>query len=273
MTTPIGCEDSAVPPVLLRSYPVPGVLLLQLNRPDKLNALDRRLLGALHDILAWAERDAGVRCVVLTGSGRAFCAGADIDEMAERGIAAYEDAQRLAAQDALAAFPKPLIAAVNGFALGGGLELAMLCDFMIVADTARLGLPEINLAALPGDGGTQRLPRFVGKSVAMRMILTGDAIDAREAHRCGLASEVVAPGELLGRAIAIAAAIAGKSSAAARLAKQAVQMAFEAPLSAGLAFERRATAAVFATPERADAMREHAAKRAAKLNPTNPDKR
>lgn len=248
--------------ILLRRCPAPGVLLLQLNRPEKLNALDLRLLEGLRRALALAKDDPEVRCVILAGSGRAFCAGADIDEMAERGIAAYQDPRRLAAQDALASFPKPLIAAVNGYALGGGAELAMLCDVMLVADDARVGLPEIGLAAFPGDGGTQRLPRFVGKAMAMKMILTGEPIDAQEALRCGLACEVVAAANLLDRATSVAAGIAAKSPTAVRLAKEAVLMAFETPLSAGLAFERAATAAVFATVERAQAMHARSAKRA-----------
>jgi len=231
-----------------------------MNRPEKLNALSLELLGALQSALASAERDDSVRCVILTGTGRAFCAGADIADMS-RGIAAYEDPERIAAQTAVATFPKPLIAALNGYALGGGLELAMMCDIVIVADNARLGLPEINLGAFPGDGGTQRLPRLTGKSVAMQMILTGEAVDAHEAKRIGLASEVVAADELMSRAIELSSVIAARSPQALRRAKQAVLQAFETPLSAGLAFERTATAAIFATEDRTEAIRAFAEKR------------
>jgi len=248
--------------ILRSSFPAPGVLLLQMNRPQKLNALSLELLGALQQALENAEHDAAVGCVILTGNGRAFCAGADIAEMNERGIAAYEDPRRLAAQDAITAFPKPLIAAINGYALGGGLELAMMCDILLAADTARFGLPEINLGAFPGDGGTQRLPRLVGKYLAMQMILTGEPIDAAEARRIGLAGEITAADELLPRATAIAAVIAAKSPSATRRAKQAVLQAFESPLSAGLVFERTATAAIFATEDRQEAMRAFAEKRA-----------
>lgn len=247
--------------VLLSSRPAPGVLLLQLNRPYKRNALSMALLAALQQALTLAADDDAVACVILTGCGPAFCAGADIADMHARGIAAYDDPRRFAAQDAVAHFPKPLLAAINGYALGGGLELAMMCDILIAADDARLGLPEINLGAFPGDGGTQRLPRLTGKSVAMHMILTGDAVDAAQAQRIGLVTEVVPAHDLLPRAIALATMIAGKSPQALRRAKQAVLLAFEAPLSAGLAFERTATAAIFATADRAEAMQAFAEKR------------
>ncbi|CAD6557824.1 enoyl-CoA hydratase/isomerase family protein [Paraburkholderia sabiae] len=248
-------------PILLTSTPAPGVMLLQLNRPHKLNALSLELLGALQRALTSAERNDDIKCVILTGSGRAFCAGADISDMG-RGIGAYEDPRRLAAQDAISAFSKPLIAAINGYVLGGGLELAMTCDIAIAAEDAKLGLPEINLGAFPGDGGTQRLPRIIGKSLAMQMILTGEAISASEARRIGLVSEVTASDELLPRALGLATIIAGKSPQAVRIAKQAVLNAFDMPLSAGLKFERTATAAVFATEDRAEAIRAFTEKRA-----------
>jgi enoyl-CoA hydratase len=251
--------DSA--PILAVSVPADGVKLMRLNRPEKLNALSLELLAALQAALESAERDNNTRCVILTGTGRAFCAGADIGDMG-RGISAYEDPRRLKAQDTVARFSKPLIAAVNGYALGGGLELAMMCDIVIASENARLGLPEINLGAFPGDGGTQRLPRLAGKSDAMRLVLTGESIDAHEARRIGLVSEAVTADELIPSAVNLASTIAAKSPQALRRAKEAVLQAFEMPLTAGLAFERTSTAAVFATEDRTEAVKAFAEKRA-----------
>lgn len=260
-----GASPAAAPPgetaLAVASHPAQGVLLVTLNRPRKLNALSPALLGQVRALLSSAEQDANIRCVVLTGSGKAFCAGADIDDMMQRGLDAYLDPQKLAGLAAVEFFSKPLIAAVNGYALGGGLELAMLCDFIIASDIAVFGQPEINLAAFPGDGGTQRLPRFIGKPLAMKMILTGETIDAHQAERAGLVQEVTAPDRLLARATELAARIAAKAPCALRLAKQAVQQVYEVPLSAGLKFEQDATRQVFATEDRAEGLRAYAEKR------------
>lgn len=251
-------------PLVLGSRPAPGVLLLTLNRPRKLNALSPSLLEQLRALLEAAEADADVRCAILTGTGKAFCAGADIQDMIDRGFEAYVDPQKLAGLDAVDSFSKPLIAAANGYVLGGGLELAMLCDFIIASEAAVFGQPEINIAAFPGDGGTQRLPRLVGKPLAMKMILTGESIDARHAERAGLVQEVVAPDRLLPRAIELAQLMASKAPCALRLAKQAVRQVDDVPLRQGLVFERDATRQVFATEDRAEGLRAFSEKRAAK---------
>ncbi len=256
MTTSAQTEET----ILVTHSPAPGVQVLRLNRPGKLNALNLALLRALHAALMGAEADGDVRCVILTGAGRAFCAGADIADLSA-GIAAYENPSRLAAQCAVSSFSKPLLSAVNGLALGGGLELALASDIVLASEDATFGLPEINLGAFPGDGGTQRLPRTCSKTVAMQMILTGESLTAAEAVRVGLASEVTRADALLPRATHLASLIAAKSPLAVMRAKQAVLQAFEMPLSAGLAFERTATAAIFATADRAEATRAYAEKR------------
>jgi enoyl-CoA hydratase len=254
--------DMAPPPLVLAERPMPGVLLLTLNRPDKLNALSKALLLELRDRLAEAATDAGIGCVALTGAGRAFAAGADISDMLERGVASYEDPERLACWAAIERFPKPILAAVNGYALGGGLELALLCDIVIASEGAKFATPEIKIGGFPGDGGTQRLPRLVGKSFAMRMVLTGEMIDAALAERKGLASEVVAPDRLLPRALEIAGSIAAKSVAITPFAKRAVLAAFETSLEEGLRVERALTVEAFATKDRVEGLRAFAAKRA-----------
>ncbi len=163
------------------AHPRPGVMLVTLDRPKALNALNKALLAELAQALREAEADDAVRCVVLTGSQRSFSAGADIKEMPEGGIPMFAEAGRLRSWKTIERFPKPLIAAVNGYALGGGCELTLLCDIVVAGENARFGTPEIKIAAFPGDGGTQRLPRAVGKARAMMMILTGEPIDARTA--------------------------------------------------------------------------------------------
>lgn len=250
-------------PLVVGSRPAPGVLLLTLNRPQKLNALSPQLLEQLRVLLEAAEADTDVRCAILTGTGKAFCAGADIQDMIERGFEAYVDPHKLAGLDAVDAFSKPLIAAANGYVLGGGLELAMLCDFIVASEAAVFGQPEINIAAFPGDGGTQRLPRLVGKPLAMKMILTGESIDARHAERAGLVQEVTTPDRLLARAIELAQQVAAKAPVALRLAKQAVRQVDQVPLQAGLKFEREATRQVFATEDRAEGLLAYTQKRAA----------
>jgi enoyl-CoA hydratase len=247
--------------LVLADRPSEGVLLLRLNRPEKLNALSKTLLGVLRDRLAAAEADDSVRCVVLTGAGRAFAAGADMSDMLERGVASYADPERLACWRAIEGFAKPIIAAVNGYALGGGLELTLLCDIVIAAEGAKFATPEIKIGSFPGDGGTQRLPRIVGKSFAMQMVLTGEMVDAALAERKGVVSEVVSVERLLPRALEIAASIAAKSVAITPYAKKAVLAAFETSLEEGLRLESQLTVEAFAKEDRTEGLRAFAEKR------------
>jgi enoyl-CoA hydratase len=226
-----------------------------------LNALSKELLEQLASILADAERDGGIACVVLTGAGRAFTAGADISDMLARGVQSYADPERLACWRAIEGFTKPIIAAVNGMALGGGLELALLCDIVIAAEGATFATPEIKIGAFPGDGGTQRLPRLVGKSFAMQMVLTGEMVDAALAERKGLVSEVVPAERLLPRAMEIANQIAGQSAAITPYAKKAVLAAFETSLADGLQIEHRLAVEAFGTKDRMEGLRAFAEKR------------
>jgi enoyl-CoA hydratase/carnithine racemase len=248
--------------LVLQERPAEGVLLLRLNRPEKLNALSKELLKDLIAILADAESDPAIGCVILTGNGRAFSAGADISDMLLRGVESYIDPERLDRWNKIETFSKPLIAAVNGFALGGGLELALVCDIVIASDVAKFAAPEIKIGSFPGDGGTQRLPRAVGRSFAMQMILTGDMVDAAVAERKGLVSEVVSPEALVARAVEVASSIAALSVAITPYAKRAVQAAFERPLAEGILEERRLTVEAFATEDRMEGLRAFAEKRA-----------
>lgn len=247
--------------LVLVDHPAPGVTVLMLNRPGKLNALSKELLAELDAHLTEAGADPKIGCVILTGAGRAFSAGADISEMLSRGVDAYANPERMQRWQRIERFPKPLLAAVNGFALGGGLELALLCDIMIASEAARFGAPEINIGGFPGDGGTQRLPRAVGKSFAMQMVLTGALIDASVAERKGLVSEVVPAESLMARATEIATCIAAMSAAITPYAKRAVQAAFEQPLQAGLETERRLAVEAFATEDRVEGLRAFMEKR------------
>jgi len=216
------------------------VAVALLNRPKQLNALSGELMGALLETLRALDEDVEVRAIVLGGNERAFAAGADIQELAAgTPISLYQN-RRIDAWDAIRAVRTPLVAAVSGFCLGGGCELAMLCDLVVASETARFGQPEINLGVLPGAGGTQRLTRAVGKAVAMDMILTGRMLTAREALAVGLVARVVAREAWLTEAKRVAAEIAAKSPVSVRLAKEAVDKAFEAPLAVGVEFERRA---------------------------------
>jgi enoyl-CoA hydratase len=192
--------------------------------------------------------------VVLAGNERAFCAGTDITEMVEDGLSAIESPRRNRAWKTIETFPKPIVAAIAGFAFGGGHELAMLCDIVIAGEKARFGQPEINIGVLPGDGGTQRIPRQIGKSMAMKMILTGEPIDAETAWRTGLVAEVVPHDGTLERALDLAATIAQKPPITARLAKQAVLAAYDTTLGMGLRVERQAIALAFETEDRAEGM-------------------
>jgi enoyl-CoA hydratase len=210
-----------------------------LNRPQQLNALSSQLMEALVVDLQQLDADDGVRCIVLGGNERAFAAGADIAELAEgTPVSLYQD-RRIDRWDAIRTLRTPLVAAVSGFCLGGGCELAMTCDLIIASESARFGQPEINLGVMPGAGGTQRLTRAVGKAVAMDMILSGRMLGAAEARDLGLVARVVAQEAWLEEAKRVAREIAAKSSVSVRLAKEAIDQAFESPLSAGIDFERR----------------------------------
>ncbi|MFZ4164841.1 enoyl-CoA hydratase [Brevundimonas sp. NPDC058933] len=232
-----------------------GYAVVTLNRPEALNALNTTLTGELGDFLESVADDDSVRCVVLTGSVTAFAAGADIKEMADQ---AYADMYRgnffARAHDRVASFRKPIIAAVSGYALGGGCELAMLCDFIIASETAKFGQPEINLGVAPGIGGSQRLTRAVGKAKAMDMCLTGRMMDAAEAERAGLVSRVVASDALLDEARAAAAKIAGQSILAVMANKELVNAAFETTLTQGVVFERRLFHSLFAFEDQKEGM-------------------
>lgn len=253
-------HDTA-PGLIQVERPTPKVLLLTLNRPEKLNALSKELLIELAGHLEAADVDADVSCVVLTGKGKAFSAGADITDMLERGVASYADPARLQPWVSIQHFRKPLIAAVNGYALGGGLELALLCDILFASETAKFATPEIKIGSFPGDGGTQRLPRLVGQSFAMQMVLTGMMVDASLAERKGLVSEVLPADQLLGRALAVAAEIAEQSNAITPYGKAAVKLANELPLLKGLAEEHRLTVEAFACEDRIEGLRAFAEKR------------
>ena len=236
--------------------------VITLNRPKALNALNSELLGELADALEGFDANDAVRAIIITGSDRAFAAGADIKEMAPRSyMEMYKDNFFVLASERISAIRKPIIAAVAGFALGGGCELAMMCDFIIAADTAKFGQPEITLAVMPGMGGTQRLTRFVGKSKAMDMCLTGRMMDAAEAERSGLVSRVVPAADLQAEAMKAAGKIAEQSLPILMMTKETVNRAFETTLSEGLRFERRVFHAMFATEDQKEGMAAFAEKR------------
>lgn len=239
-----------------------NVGLITLDRPKALNALCAALIEELGRALDSFEADDEIGCVVVTGSDRAFAAGADIKEMMDK---TYMDAYRedfiTEGWERLAQTRKPVIAAVAGFALGGGCEIAMMCDMIIAADTAKFGQPEITLGTIPGAGGTQRLTRFVGKSKAMDLCLTGRMMDAAEAERCGLVARVVPADKLLEEAMGAAEKIASLSRPVAMMAKEAVNRAYETTLAEGIKFERRVFHATFATEDQKEGMRAFAEKR------------
>jgi enoyl-CoA hydratase len=239
-----------------------GVGLITLNRPKALNALNSELLAELIQVLEEWDRGTEVRCIVLTGSERAFAAGADIKEMAPKSYMDMYKANFFAdANDRISAIRKPIIAAVAGYALGGGCELAMLCDFIIAADTAKFGQPEINLGVMPGIGGTQRLTRYAGKSKAMEMCLTGRNMDAAEAERAGLVSRVVPAADLLSEAMKAAKTIAERSVPIAMMTKETVNRAYETTLTEGVRFERRVFHSMFATDDQKEGMAAFSEKR------------
>ncbi|MGA0540759.1 enoyl-CoA hydratase [Neotabrizicola sp. VNH66] len=229
--------------------------LIRLNRPDAMNALNSTLMRELAAAVTAAERNDKIRCIVLTGSEKAFAAGADVKEMAKKGFTdVFFDNLFAAEAQALMATRKPMIAAVSGYCLGGGCELAMICDFILAADTAKFGQPEINLGIVAGMGGTQRLTRLVGKSKSMDMHLTGRFMDATEAERAGLVSRVFPAKTLLEEALKVAGKIAEKSMVTTMLVKESVNRALETSLAEGLLFERRMFHAAFATEDQKEGM-------------------
>ena len=228
--------------------------LITLNRPKAMNALNNALITELGHAIDGFEADESIGCIVLTGSEKAFAAGADIKEMAKKTFIEALSADFVANWQRLARARKPVIAAVAGYALGGGCELAMMCDFILAGDNARFGQPEITIGTIPGAGGTQRLTRFVGKSKAMEMCLTGRMMDATEAERAGLVSRVVPVGELLDEAIKVGERIAGMSLPMVVLAKESVNRAYETTLAEGILVERRLFHATFASEDQKEGM-------------------
>jgi enoyl-CoA hydratase len=242
------------------------VTLIRLNRPDALNALNAELLGELSEAIREAETSERVRCIVITGSEKAFAAGADITEMAELSFVDVFASDKFGHEiAALNRCRKPIIAAVAGYCLGGGCELAMMCDFIIAADTAKFGQPEINLGVMAGLGGSQRLTRFVGKSKSMEMNLTGRFMEADEAERAGLVSRVVPAKKLIEEALATADKIAEKSMLTTMAVKEAVNRSYETTLQEGLLFERRLFHSLFATEDQKEGMSAFVDKREAQF--------
>jgi enoyl-CoA hydratase len=242
------------------------ICLIKLNRPDALNALNTKLLAELCDALESADVNDKVRCVVITGSEKAFAAGADIKEMSDKSFTeVFTEDLFASASDRMIRIRKPIIAAVSGYALGGGCELAMACDFIIASDTAKFGQPEINLGVIAGMGGSQRLTRFVGKSKAMDMNLTGRFMDAEEAERSGLVSRVVPAKKLMDEAMSAAAKIAEKSLISSMAAKEAVNRSYETTLAEGLKFERRLFHSMFASEDQKEGMAAFLEKREAQF--------
>jgi len=242
-------------------HPEPPILTIQLNRPDAMNALNIAMMSELVDALEAADRDEQVRAIVLTGNDRAFAAGADIKEMADASAVEMLIRDQFARWDRIRKIKKPLIAAVSGYALGGGCELSMMCDLIVASESARFGQPEINIGVMPGAGGTQRLTRAVGKARAMDMVLTGRMITADEAFRSGLVARVTAPEAFLGEAQALAREIASKPPLAVRLAKEAVLKSFDTTIEMGLEFERKNFYLLFASEDQSEGMAAFVGKR------------
>lgn len=237
------------------------VALITLNRPLALNALNTQLIDELNQALDVLERDSTIGCIVLTGSSKAFAAGADIKEMADLTFPDIYLDDFFSAVDRVASRRKPMIAAVAGYALGGGCELALLCDFIYAADNAKFGLPEIKLGVLPGMGGTQRLTRALGKAKAMEMCLTGRMMEAPEAERAGLVARIFPVDSLVSETLKVAHEIANKSLTATLMAKESINRVFETSLSEGVRFERRIFHAVFATADQKEGMKAFVEKR------------
>jgi enoyl-CoA hydratase len=236
--------------------------LIQLNRPKQMNALNDQLMDELGAALLAFDKDEGIGCIVVTGNEKAFAAGADIAAMAQYDFMhVFKTGYISKNWDTMRQVRKPVIAAVAGFALGGGAEVAMMADFIIAADTAKFGQPEIKIGIVPGAGGTQRLPRAVGKAKAMDMVLTGRMMDATEAERAGLVSRIVPADKLMDEVLAVAAQICALGQPSVMVAKELVNRAFEAPLSEGLMFERRMFHALFGTEDQREGMDAFLAKR------------
>jgi enoyl-CoA hydratase len=235
--------------------------ILTLNRPQALNALNKQIIAELGQALTAFEADGNIGCVVLTGSDKAFAAGADIKEMEAFTYPQSYLQDFIAEWEAVARLRKPVVAAVAGYALGGGCEIAMMCDLIIAADTAQFGQPEIKLGVIPGSGGTQRLPRAVGKAKAMDLILTGRTMGAEEAERAGLVARIVPAAKLREEAIKVAETIAEMSLPALMLAKESINRAYETPLAEGVRFERRVFQAMFGTHDQKEGMAAFVAKR------------
>ena len=245
------------------------VAIITLYRPKALNALNDALMDELGHALKAFEQDSSINCMIITGSEKAFAAGADISAMAKFSfVDVYKNDFITRNWETIRSIRKPVIAAVSGFALGGGCELAMMCDFIIAADTARFGQPEIKIGIIPGAGGTQRLPRAIGKSKAMDMALTGRMMDAAEAERAGLVSRVVPADKLMDEALGAALTISSFSQLAVSAAKEAVNKSFEGSLSEGMMFERRMFHALFATQDQKEGMAAFLEKRSANFTNT-----
>lgn len=230
------------------------VLTITINRPEALNALNDATMHEVVDAVARHDADPEIGCIVITGSTRAFAAGADIKEMAEKSATEMYNSNKFADWEGLTRARTPIIAAVGGYALGGGCEVAMMCDFIIAADTAKFGQPEVNLGVLPGMGGSQRLTRAIGKAKAMEMCLTGRMMGAEEAERSGLVARVVAADDLLAEAAEVAATIAAKSKVATTMVKEAVNAVDESTLSQGVRYERRLFHAAFGSHDQKEGM-------------------
>ena len=249
--------------ILVNPSYAPHVALIQLNRPKELNALNLQLMGEIRDALKQLDEDETVRAIVITGNERAFAAGADIKQMAGKTAVDMLLIDQFSTWDSIRKTKKPIIAAVSGFALGGGCELAMLCDIIIASETAQFGQPEINIGVMPGAGGTQRLTRAVGKALAMEMVLSGRFISAEEAKAAGLINKIVPVELYLEEAVKMATSIAAKSPIAVQLAKESVLKAFESSLQEGLFFERKNFYMLFATEDQKEGMNAFVEKRKA----------
>ena len=256
-------ENTAYENILVETHGRVG--LIRLNRPKALNALSRGLIADINGALRAFEADADIGAVVLTGSEKAFAAGADIRELQELTFTSALMNDPFVAWEYVTKTRKPVIAAVAGFALGGGCELAMMCDFIVACDTAKFGQPEIKLGVIPGAGGTQRLARFVGKSKAMDMVLTGRMMDAAEAERTGLVSRVLPAENFVAEVVKIAETVAGMGAPSTQAAKESVNRAFETTLTEGVLFERRLFFGLFATEDQKEGMQAFVEKRPAKF--------
>jgi enoyl-CoA hydratase len=244
----------------------PGIALIELNRPKELNALNPQLMEELRDALMALDQNKDVRAIIITGNEKAFAAGADIKQMADKGAIEMLIRDQFSTWDQIRKTKKPIIAAVAGFALGGGCELAMTCDMIVAAETAKFGQPEIKIGTMPGAGGTQRLTRAIGKAKAMELILTGRFLSAEEAHFHGLVNKVVPAEMYLQEAMQLAREIAQMPMVAVQLAKEAINRSFETPLDEGLAFERKNFYLTFASEDQKEGMKAFIEKRKPEFN-------